>query len=147
MNEIASLNNKTISNCTCERGYDGAHCELLEDMCVNITCQNKGVCISTYLSWSCRCLAAYFYGNYCEYQSTEFVVKQVLSKSFASVAITAIIAVFLFVIIMDILKLVFQIDPVDRERQIMESERRKRRLNKKEKKKPRKTALKLFYIP
>jgi hypothetical protein len=100
-------------------------------MCLNITCQNKGHCVSSNLSWSCHCLDPFlYYGRYCEHKSTSLLTKEILSKSFASVAITAIIVVMLFVVIMDILKYGFGIDPVDRERQLMKSKQEKKRLNK-----------------
>jgi hypothetical protein len=107
------------------------HCELVDNMCFNITCQNKGRCISSHLSWSCNCLDPLLYsGTYCEHKSSSLITKEILSKSFASVAITAIIVVMLFVVIMDILKYGFGIDPVDRERQLMKSKQEKKRLNK-----------------
>lgn len=114
-------------------------------MCTNITCENKGVCFSSHLSWSCECLDS-TYGTYCENKDTSLVIKQALSKSFASIAITAIIAVFIFVITMDILKYGFKIDPVDRERRLMELEQRKRQYNKKREKKKTKITLRSFYI-
>lgn len=54
---------------------------------------------------------------------------------------------FLFVIIMDILKYVFGIDPVDRERKLMKLEEEKHRLTKKHQKKQKKIVLKPYYIP
>ncbi len=109
-------------------------------MCINITCQNRGRCISQHLSWSCECLGSLYFGTYCEETSNEIKIKQVLSKSFASIAIVAIVLVFLFVIIMDILKFVFGIDPICSEREFMKLEEkkkketnRKNRMNKKKK--------------
>lgn len=51
------------------------------------------------------------------------MAKQILSKSFASIAIAAIIVLFAFVITMDFLKYVLKIDPVDRERKLMQLDR------------------------
>jgi hypothetical protein len=68
-----------------------------------------------------------------------------LSKSFAFIAITAIVAVFVFVIIMDVLKYGFKIDPVDRERRLLMLEERKRQLKKNRRRKT-KNAVKIFYI-
>ncbi|CAF2683712.1 unnamed protein product [Rotaria sp. Silwood2] len=147
MNGTVSINNQTTFKCICEHGYDGSHCELISDMCINITCQNKGICFPSHLSWTCLCLDPELYsGSYCEHKSSSLVVKQVLSKSFASIAIVAIIAVFLFVIIMDILKYVFKIDPVDRERRLMELEQKKKHLNKNRKKRRKKNPIRFFYI-
>ncbi|CAF4373124.1 unnamed protein product, partial [Adineta steineri] len=52
----------------------------------------------------------------CEIQTSALKIKQALSRSFASVAITALVLTCSFVIIMDILKYVFKIDPVKAER-------------------------------
>ena len=108
-------------------------------MCVNIICENNGICLSSHLSWMCRCLDETFYsGKYCQHKSTALVVKQILGRSFASIVIAAIIAVFLFVIIMDILKYGFMIDPVDRERRLIELNRNREQSDKSKKKKHRK---------
>ena len=68
-----------------------------------------------------------------------------MSKSFAFIAITAIVALFVFVIVMDVLKYGFKIDPVDRERQFLMMEERKRQL-KKNRRRRRKNAVKIYYI-
>jgi len=142
---LSSLENKTTFDCDCVDGYDGTHCELVTNMCTNIRCLNNGLCMPSYLSWSCRCLDS-TYGKYCENKLASLIIKQALSKSFASIAITAITVVFIFVITMDILKYVFNIDPVDRERKLMKLEQQKRQFNKKKEKKKTKIALKFFYI-
>jgi hypothetical protein len=49
-------------------------------------------------------------------KTNKLVVLEVLSKSFASIAIAAIITTCLFILIMDILKYIFHIDPVRYER-------------------------------
>ena len=135
--------------CNCYEGYVGVNCEKFNDLCADIKCGNNAFCSSTYLSWSCRCLDdSLYYGEYCEYESTELKIKQVLSKSFASIAIVAIFSVFLFVITMDVLKFVFGIDPVDREQQALATQRRKRRYKRpKRQVKTKKVALRFFYIP
>ncbi|CAF3348066.1 unnamed protein product [Rotaria socialis] len=145
--ETVAIDNKTTFKCTCEPGYDGSYCELVDNMCINITCENNGVCFSSHLEWKCRCLDSSLYsGKYCEMKSASLKIKQALSKSFASIAIAAIITVFLFVFIMDILKYVFHIDPVDRERRLMQSKRTKRQLKKPKKQQRRKVHAKLYYI-
>ncbi|CAF1233029.1 unnamed protein product [Adineta steineri] len=69
------------------------------------------------MSWSCICLTpSLYYGNYCEIQTSALKVKQALSRSFAGVAIAALVLTCSFVIIMDVLKYVFKIDPVKAER-------------------------------
>ena len=132
MQDIVSLVNQTTFDCNCIKGYNGAHCESLENMCKNITCENRGTCFQSFLNWTCECLSAsMFHGRYCEHKSTALVVQQILSKSFASIAISAIVILFSFVIIMDILKYGFGIDPVDRERRLMRLEHEKEQLKKK----------------
>jgi hypothetical protein len=108
-------------------------------MCENITCENNGICISSYLSWTCECLdSSYYSGTYCQYESSALVTKQILSKSFAIVAIISLCCVVGFVIIMDILKYVFKIDPVDRERYRLKMEKEKQEEKKFKKKKKKK---------
>ena len=85
-------------------------------------------------------------GRYCQVKSTALVVREVLSKSFAYIAITAITAVFVFVIVMDVMKYVFKIDPVDRERRLIMLEQEKRQKKKNRRKKPRKNAVYIFYV-
>lgn len=146
MQQIASLVNETTFHCDCKAGYDGVRCESKENMCQNITCVNNGVCFSSYPTWKCVCLDSSLYsGIYCEKKSSALVVRQVLSKSFASVAITAIILLFLFVIVMDVLKYGFKIDPIDRERQLMflEDEKKKNKQTKSTKKQRR---FKIYHI-
>jgi hypothetical protein len=145
MHEIVSLVNETTFDCDCKDGYDGIHCELLENLCWNITCENNALCVPSFLSWSCVCLSSMYSGTYCQDKSAALVVREVLSKSFAFIAITAITAVFVFVIIMDVLKYGFKIDPVDRERRLMILEQRKIQLQKR-RKKARKNVVEIFYV-
>ena len=72
-------------------------------------------------------------GVYCENESKALTAKKALGKSFVSIAIAAIIAVFLFVIAMDVLKYGFRIDPVKGERELMKTERNKKKADKKKK--------------
>jgi len=58
-------------------------------------------------------------------KSSSLKQKELLSKSFAIIAIVALSCVVAFVIIMDILKYVFNIDPVDRERRRLRLENEK----------------------
>ena len=148
MQQIVSLVNQTTFHCDCKAGYDGIRCQSKEDMCANITCANRGVCFSSYPTWTCVCLdSSLYHGTYCEEKSNALLVRQVLSKSFASIAITAIIVVFLFVITMDVLKYGFKIDPVDRERQLMTLEDEKQRKKKNNRtESTKKVPLKCYYI-
>jgi len=116
-------------------------------LCDNITCENSGICMSSYLAWTCECLDSSFYsGTYCQDKSSALKTKEALSKSFAIIAIIALCCVFGFVIIMDVLKYVFKIDPVDRERHRLRMEKekneqkrfKKKKVKKKKKKKKKK---------
>ena len=86
------------------------------DYCHNITCQNRGVCHSSLLNYSCQCLSGYF-GQHCELATNSLFMRQMASKSFAYIAIIAMVTVVTFMVIMDILKYCFGIDPVERERE------------------------------
>ena len=120
-------------------------------MCRDITCENNGRCLHSYLNWSCQCVDASLYsGEFCQDESSALVTKQILSKSFAFIAIVAITTVFGFVIVMDVLKYFFGIDPVDRERRLIELEQEKKRTQTRPRRKEKKSermAVRFFYIP
>ena len=98
--------------CECSEGFNGVNCQLQIDLCGNITCQNNGFCRTVDMVWTCICLnPSLYFGQYCEHQTSALTVKKALSKSFASVAITAIVLTCSFVVVMDILKYVFHINP------------------------------------
>ena len=85
-------------------------CEASINYCQNVTCENKGVCRSLFLNYTCECLTSGFSGRHCEIIGHQTRVYQILSKSFASVAIAAIVTLVVFVLVMDVLKYVFGID-------------------------------------
>ncbi len=58
-------------------------------------------------------------GAHCEYFATGIIIRQYVSKTFGYVAIIALSTVAGFVIIMDILKYGFGIDPVQKERELI----------------------------
>ena len=61
------------------------------------------------------------------------MIRQYVSKGFGYAGILAIASVMIFVIVMDVLKYGFGIDPVESERQLM---RQERELRARQKKKP-----------
>lgn len=139
INQTSSTSDSSTFDCQCLLGYDGLNCETSINMCSNITCENQAICKSSHLSWSCQCLDSSLYsGTYCEQKSSSLTAKEILSKSFAIVAIIFICLVVSFVIIMDVLKYVFNIDPVDRELRRMRLEQEKKEQKKFRKKKPTK---------
>jgi hypothetical protein len=111
-------------NCTCEEGWHGKYCEKKINFCDSNPCQNNGVCLPLFLNFTCECLGNSYSGRLCEITATKIEIYKAVSKSFAYVAIIAIISVGVFIVIMDILKHCFGIDPVHKERERVQ--RRKR---------------------
>ncbi|CAF2539151.1 unnamed protein product [Rotaria sp. Silwood2] len=102
------------SQCICPTGKTGDHCEYEVNVCANIKCENNGQCVSIYGNWSCRCTNTDLYsGTYCEIKSSSLRTKEIVSRSFSCVAIGCIATVIGFVLIMDVLKYFFHIDPID----------------------------------
>jgi hypothetical protein len=69
------------------------------------------------MNYTCECLGDSYYGRHCENIITKIKVYQTVSKSFAYIAITTLTITVMFIVIMDILKYCFGIDPVDEERE------------------------------
>ncbi|CAF5178158.1 unnamed protein product [Rotaria magnacalcarata] len=102
--------------CVCPTGKDGAYCQNEVSICGSIKCENDAQCVSNYGNWSCRCTNNELYsGIYCEIESSSLRAKQLISRSLASVAIGCLVAVITFVILMDVLKYWFKIDPVHKD--------------------------------
>ena len=100
--------------CICVADWMGIHCETIVNYCQNITCQNNGVCRSLFGDYKCECLGDSYSGRHCEITKNTIYILQIVSKSFASIAIIFIISVFVFVGTLDVLKHVFHIDPVEK---------------------------------
>ncbi|CAF0764349.1 unnamed protein product [Adineta ricciae] len=116
------------TTCKCPVGKTGSHCEYETNVCANITCQNDGLCVSKYGNWSCVCTNSDLYsGTYCEYKSSSLRAKEVVSRSFACVAIGCISTVIAFIIIMDILKYGFKVNPAGSEIQTWREKKRLQR--------------------
>ncbi|UJR18357.1 hypothetical protein I4U23_005260 [Adineta vaga] len=113
-------------NCTCNDGWQGIHCESMINYCnfKNVTCLNNGVCRPLLLNYTCECLGNnYYVGRHCEITLKNIIIFKMISKSFSYIAIIAMITVALFIIIMDILKYGFGIDPVAEERKRIRQEK------------------------
>ncbi|UJR16997.1 hypothetical protein I4U23_003895 [Adineta vaga] len=117
----------TTFECVCEAGWRRIHCETKIDYCENITCLNHGVCRSLLMNYTCECLGTSFSGRHCEITSKTMVVRQITSKSFGYISYIGIGIVCMFLIILDILKYCFGIDPVKNE---LDKIRRIKRLKK-----------------
>ena len=96
--------------CRCAQGWQGNRCQSRIDHCTNITCQNDGVCRSLPLDHECECLAESYSGRSCEIKSRRLVTRQIISKSWACVAIVALGLVAAFIVAIDVLKYVFGVD-------------------------------------
>ncbi len=93
---------------------------------------NGGVCQPLLLNYTCLCLGNSYSGRYCENKANKILLLQIISKSFAYIAIIAIISVGIFVVTMDVLKYFFGIDPVGpTSKQIQAKKRRKPKRKKK----------------
>jgi hypothetical protein len=90
---------------------------------------NNGVCRPLLLNYTCECLSGSYSGRHCEITAKRIIIYKIVSKSFAYIVIIAITTVAMFVLIMDILKYCFGIDPVhvERERYRRQKQARKRK--------------------
>ena len=116
------LLNKTFL-CQCEEGWTGTYCETKINYCDNVKCQNNGVCRPLFRSYRCECLGDSFSGQHCEIVAKKIQIYQIASKSFAYIAIITMVSVAMFIVIMDILKYCFGIDPVNDERERLRQQR------------------------
>ncbi len=115
------------SPCLCSPGWEGIYCEQKINFCLNITCQNNGVCRPLLLNYTCECLGDNYYsGRHCEITATKILIYKTVSKSFGYVAILVMVSVVMFIVIMDILKYCFGIDPVHEERELIRRKKREK---------------------
>ena len=128
MNATVNDSNGLNFQCLCTDGYNGVYCELKINLCDAVTCDNRGFCQMVDMEWKCLCLDdSLYYGDHCEHKTSRLKLREILSKSFASVAIGAIVTTCSFVIIMDVLKYAFHIDPVEIERDTYRRRRERHR--------------------
>jgi hypothetical protein len=130
---IIGMCNETSSTaftCSCASGWQNIHCQTKINYCKNISCLNKGVCLSLLLNYTCECIDNSYSGRYCETIGNSLVVHQTVARSFAFIAISVTLSVALFIVIMDVLKYCFGIDPVDSIRQEGRYRRRRKHVKK-----------------
>src|SRR5271155_4830901 len=96
--------------CLCENGWTGDHCEVKVNYCENVTCLNNGICRPLFLNYKCECLGTSS-GRHCEIVPTRTIIRQIVTKSVGYIAILFLIGVAGFIIVMDVLKYGFGIDP------------------------------------
>ena len=97
--------------CTCKNGWTGINCEIKVNYCENIKCLNNGVCRPLLLKYTCECLGTSYSGRHCEIVATSVIIRDIVVKSVAFIAILAMVTVVSFFFIMDILNYCFGIDP------------------------------------
>ena len=102
----------TTFRCSCKPGWQGARCETQVDYCADVTCLNNGVCRGSLLNYTCQCLGEAFSGRHCEIKASATVVRQAVSRSLAFVAIIVLSITLCFIVVLDVLKYCFGIDPV-----------------------------------
>ena len=111
------LSNGT-SSCQCGQGWTGDRCERRIDYCQNVTCENNGVCRSRSSDYQCLCLAESSSGRHCEMIERKILILKVICRSISSIAIIVIVSSAMFIITMDVLKYIFGIDPVKKQRKV-----------------------------
>ena len=111
--------------CLCVNGWEGDQCESQVNLCRNVQCLNGGVCRPLFLNYICECLGESYSGRYCELTSWDTILHQRLSKSFAYIAIIAMVTAALLVVTMDVLKYGFGIDPAKEELAKMKRKKKK----------------------
>ncbi|CAF1380989.1 unnamed protein product [Adineta steineri] len=131
----SNIKNNQDYDCLCQPDFNGKQCQFDQRLCKENTCFNNGICDtildSTFnctcalgyegvcrpllLGYSCECLKGSYYGEHCEITTRRIIIYQIVSKSFAYIAILAMISVAIFIIVMDILKYGFGIDLTRRE--------------------------------
>ena len=109
--------NSTDFFCNYTRGHTGLQCEQLVNYCQQVTCYNQGVCVSTLVDYTCQCISTSYSGRHCENVAGSVVLRQYVSRTLGYIAIIAIVLVAAFVLMMDLLKYGFGVDPVGEERE------------------------------
>ncbi|CAF1277210.1 unnamed protein product [Adineta ricciae] len=99
-------------HCSCQLNWTGIYCEKMINFCENVTCENEGVCRSLLGDYQCECLSESYSGRHCEIKETKLIVVQMVSKSFAVIAILGMSSIVAFIFIMDIMKYCFGINPI-----------------------------------
>ena len=83
--------------------------------CDGVKCENQAVCQPSFRNYSCECLDTSYSGRRCENVATSRIIRQTVARSLGYIGILSIIFVAGFVVVMDVLKYCFGIDPVKEE--------------------------------
>ena len=144
--------------CTCVVEYEGDRCQSLVNFCRNVTCVNGGVCRSRYNRGTCVCNDDFYYGQYCELLKTSTNVRINLNRGDGRLSwslpnrsslcvgigwlMIFVLSTFVsYILLMDILKYVFGIDPVEVDRDHLSQRRFKAR------RKRCSVAIRFTYVP
>ncbi|CAF3579600.1 unnamed protein product [Adineta steineri] len=127
-----SCSNRSNSNftCECQEGWEGNQCETMVNYCENITCENGGICQGLFGDYNCECLSASYSGRHCEITANILVARKAISKSVGYIGLLCITGLVSFIIILDILKYGFHIDPIRAERKRMRQKKDQKRRRK-----------------
>ncbi|RNA40382.1 delta C isoform X2 [Brachionus plicatilis] len=104
---LNNLENKTFT-CQCDSQsnqlslYYGKNCEKKIDVCSNETCSKQGVCYDIDGKAKCKCFPLYS-GEKCEIESNEMMVKKVVIKTSAIIAMMTIVSFFVMCLACDML--------------------------------------------
>ena len=128
--------------CRCANGWEGEHCERQVGPCRSVRCLNGGVCQSSFLNYTCKCLGQSHSGRHCEIPSSKTILLQRTSKSSAGIAIAMIISVAALIVTMDVFKYALGIDPAKEE--LEKSQQKKKK--KKKKVKGKRTIMVIRYL-
>ena len=109
--------------CKCMQNFEGFFCEN-NVICDNVTCENGGYCTADYFDFKCEC-TTYFSGRYCEIKAADLTVLENVSTSISAVGLVALVLWVLFLIVMDLSKFLFKIEPKDLSKQRKELKKNK----------------------
>ena len=101
----------------------GRHCEKKVDYCANVTCKNGGLCRGLLRDYKCECVSASHSGRLCETVANSLIVRKAVGTSLGYTALLSVLSLTVFIVVMDVLKYVFHIDPVGDERKRLQVEK------------------------
>ncbi|CAF0934104.1 unnamed protein product [Brachionus calyciflorus] len=103
---LCTLVNKSLFKCECLRDYyTGDFCEKEIDLCQNETCFSQGICTVQNLKSKCVCFDS-FYGEKCEIESYDGLVRKIIIKTGSIIAIITLFALYLILILIDFSNLI-----------------------------------------
>ena len=92
------------------------------------------------MNYTCECLALSFTGRHCEIKAKKAAIREAVSRSFLFVVLIALSIFAASIVVMDVLKYGFGIDPVQ------EEDDRRRRLMRQQKKRAIPVPVRYLYV-